>query len=164
MASDEEARGSASMTNTGLVIVVLTLAGAAGALVWKSIENNRARPAHTPLDITTLEVPDAVRGQHNGDPATRAAPPVRRTLSARTRQPDAVVRHMRTTLSPRWDGAMETILKTYTIDGLSREAAMRCTGYLAEIDAGLGNMAIRRGLARNCPTLNRNIAQGGGYR
>ena len=68
MTSDEDARGSASMTNTGLVIVVLTLAGAAGVLVWKSNENNRARPAHTPLDIATLEEMNAVRGQHNGDP------------------------------------------------------------------------------------------------
>ena len=161
------------MRKRGLAIVVLTLAGAAGVLVWKSNEHNRARPAHTPLGIATLEEMDDVgltpaqRRRARAltlDRAMRRLDGEHATLSARTRQPDAVVRHMRTTLSPRWDGAMETILKTYTIDGLSREAAMRCTGYLAEIDAGLGNMATRRGLARNCPTLNRNIAQGGGYR
>ena len=63
--------------------------------------------------------------------------------------------------TPGWEDVHETILQTYSIDGLNKSQALVCNGHLSVIAANVATRKTRQDIARDCPYLSQVLAKSG---
>ena len=82
-------------------------------------------------------------------------------LAKKTRQSLAVVEDLQKR-TPGWPtDALEAILLSYAIDGLSKKEALACNRHIAVIAANAATRITRQDIAKDCPTMSQALTNAG---